>query len=48
MQYLAISGEDFSTYLHVLVCDKSWFVQWQISKSVCSRSGSPCDDKLSQ
>ena len=27
MQYLAISGEDFSTYLHVLVCDKSGHVE---------------------
>ena len=35
MRYLAISGEDFSTYLHVLVWDKSCFVQWQFSKSVC-------------
>ena len=27
MQYLAISDEDFSTYVHVLVCEKSCFVQ---------------------
>ena len=33
MRYLAISGEDLSTYL--LVHDKSCFVQWWISKLVC-------------
>ena len=31
MWYLAISGEDLSRYILTCMCDKSCFVQWQIS-----------------